>query len=84
LIKINIIKNNKIKNFSIIQTTVDNKQKMLIQNNNNIIRIESNCIIINDISLKKPKNLKGHNITQINDKIYIDGYELIDNQFKRT
>lgn len=65
-------------------TQINENNKTLIQNGENIIRIEPNCVIINDKAIEKPKGLKGHNITQINNNIYIDGYELIDNKFKKT
>lgn len=33
---------------------------------------------------KIPKKIKGNNVTQINGRIYIDGYEFINGKFKRT
>jgi hypothetical protein len=41
-------------------------------------------IITNGISYDMPKGMKGNNSTIINDKIYIDGFELVDGEWKRT
>ena len=56
-------------------------------NYNNITSIiidKEEYIIINGIKYKLPKYIKGTNITQINNHVYIDGYEFKNGKFKKT
>lgn len=61
----------------------------IFQSNNynsitSIITDKEKYIIINGIKYKLPKYIKGNNITQINNQIFIDGYEFKNGKFKRT
>lgn len=48
--------------------------------------ISNGKIIINGEQVSPPpgKNGKYHSITTINDQVYIDGYEFVDGQWKKT
>lgn len=52
--------------------------------NGNEVLVENGFAIINKIKYELPKKCKGKNITTINGKIYIDGYEFKNYKFKRT
>ena len=39
---------------------------------------------VDDIGYKLPKKSKTHCLTTIGDKVYVNGYEFKDGQFKRT
>lgn len=43
----------------------------------------NNLLIVNGVRMEKPKGA-GNNVTVINGKVYIDGYELINGKWKRT
>lgn len=45
--------------------------------------ITNNEIIIDGIKMP-PCPAPGHNITMINNKVYVNGYELINGKWKRT
>lgn len=60
---------------------------VIIQSNNiNCISINTKDRVIfsNGEVYKIPKKIKSNNVTQINGRIYIDGYEFINGKFKRT
>jgi hypothetical protein len=40
--------------------------------------------VVNGVEYKWNDNMKGNNTTQINGKVYIDGYELKNGEWKRT
>ena len=52
--------------------------------NSSIIDIKNRKIIKNKKVYDIPKHIRGNNITQIDGKIFIDGYEFVNGQFKRT
>lgn len=52
--------------------------------NGNIVWLRETEIVINGVKYPLPKKCKGNTITQINDKIYVNGYEFKDGKFKRT
>jgi hypothetical protein len=56
----------------------------IMTNGNTSIRIEDNKIFINGVEVERPAGMKGYSISQINDKIYMDGYELKNGKWKRT
>lgn len=61
----------------------------IFQSNNynnitSIITDKEKYIIINGIKYKLPKYIKGTHITQINNHVYIDGYEFKNGKFKKT
>ena len=49
-----------------------------------IINSKEKWIEINGVKYKFPKRVKGHSVSQIDNHIFIDGYEFIDCKFKRT
>ena len=49
-----------------------------------IINSKEKWIEINGVKYKFPKRVKGHSVSQIDNHIFIDGYEFIDGKFKRT
>lgn len=49
-----------------------------------IINSREKWIEINGVKYKFPKRVKGHSVSQIDNHIFIDGYEFIDGKFKRT
>ena len=49
-----------------------------------IVNSREKWIEINGIRYKFPKRVKGHSVSQIDNHIFIDGYEFIDGKFKRT
>ena len=49
-----------------------------------IINSKEKWIEINGVKYKFPKRVKGHSVYQIDNHIFIDGYEFIDGKFKRT
>ena len=49
-----------------------------------IVNTREKWIKINGIRYPFPKKIKGHSISQIDNHIFIDGYEFIDGKFKRT
>ena len=49
-----------------------------------IVNSREKWIEINGIKYKFPKRVKGHSVSQIDNHIFIDGYEFIDGKFKRT
>lgn len=52
------------------------KGQTVIQNGHNLI--------INGKTYDYPKNTKGQNVTIIDGNIYVNGYELINGEWKRT
>lgn len=52
--------------------------------NGSIIDIKNRKIIKNKKVYDIPKYIRGNNITQIDGEIFIDGYEFVNGQFKRT
>lgn len=49
-----------------------------------IINSREKWIEINGVKYKFPKRVKGHSVSQVDNHIFIDGYEFIDGKFKRT
>lgn len=49
-----------------------------------IVNSRERWIEINGIRYKFPKRVKGHSVSQVDNHIFIDGYEFIDGKFKRT
>ena len=49
-----------------------------------IVNTREKWIEINGVRYPFPKNIKGHTVSQIDNHIFIDGYEFIDGKFKRT
>ena len=49
-----------------------------------IVNSREKWIEINGIRYKFPKKVKGHSVSQVDNHIFIDGYEFIDGKFKRT
>ena len=49
-----------------------------------IVNSREKWIEINGVRYEFPKRVKGNSISQINNHIFIDGYEFINGQFKRT
>ena len=49
-----------------------------------IVNSKEKWIEINGVRYKFPKRIKGHSVSQIDNHIFIDGYEFIDGKFKRT
>lgn len=49
-----------------------------------IVNSREKWIEINGVKYKFPKRIKGHSVSQIDNHIFIDGYEFIDGKFKRT
>ena len=49
-----------------------------------IVNSREKWIEINGVRYKFPKRLKGHSVSQVDNHIFIDGYEFIDGKFKRT
>ena len=41
-------------------------------------------VIMNNIEYDMPKGMRGNNVTTINGKSYIDGFELVHGEWKRT
>lgn len=54
--------------------------------NGNSVIIDSRrrLVIINATEYPFKNEMKGSNATQINEKVYIDGYQLINGRWKRT
>ena len=49
-----------------------------------IVNSREKWIEINGIRYKFPKRVKGHSVSQVDNHIFIDGYEFINGKFKRT
>ena len=49
-----------------------------------IVNSREKWIEINGVRYKFPKRAKGHSVSQVDNHIFIDGYEFIDGKFKRT
>ena len=49
-----------------------------------IVNSREKWIEINGVRYKFPKRVKGHSVSQIDNHIFIDGYEFKDGKFKRT
>lgn len=49
-----------------------------------IVNSKEKWIEINGIKYQFPKRIKGHSVSQIDNHIFIDGYEFINGKFKRT
>lgn len=49
-----------------------------------IVNSKEKWIEINGVRYKFPKRVKGHSVSQVDNHIFIDGYEFIDGKFKRT
>ncbi|WP_297419053.1 hypothetical protein [Clostridium sp.] len=54
------------------------------QNITNISNSGERTTVINGVEYPWVKGMKGNSLTMINNKIYIDGYELKNGQWKRT
>lgn len=52
--------------------------------NYSIVNSKEKWIEINGIRYQFPKKIKGHSVSQIDNHIFIDGYEFINGKFKRT
>ena len=52
--------------------------------NYSIVNSKEKLIEINGIKYQFPKRIKGHSVSQIDNHIFIDGYEFINGKFKRT
>lgn len=52
--------------------------------NYSIVNSKEKWIEINGIKYQFPKKIKGHSVSQIDNHIFIDGYEFINGKFKRT
>ena len=52
--------------------------------NGNQVLVEEGFAIINGVKYELPKKCKGKNVSMVNGKIYIDGYEFRNRKFKRT
>lgn len=50
----------------------------------NMTSVDKKVTIINGVEYQWDKKLKGNSITTINDKVFVDGYELINGKWKRT
>ena len=49
-----------------------------------IVNSREKWIEINGVRYKFTKRVKGHSVSQVDNHIFIDGYEFIDGKFKRT
>ena len=49
-----------------------------------IVNSREKWIEINGVRYKFPNRVKGHSVSQVDNHIFIDGYEFIDGKFKRT
>ena len=49
-----------------------------------IVNSREKWIEINGVRYKFPKRVKGHSVSQVDNHIFIDGYEFIDGKYKRT
>ena len=49
-----------------------------------IVNSREKWIEINGVRYKFPKRVKGHSVSQVDNHIFIDGYEFIYGKFKRT
>lgn len=49
-----------------------------------IVNSREKWIEINDVRYPFPKRVKGHLVSQIDNHIFVDGYEFKDGKFKRT
>lgn len=49
-----------------------------------IVNSREKWIEINGVRYKFPKRVKGHSVSQIDNHIFVDGYEFKDGKFKRT
>ena len=65
-----------------IQIGICNTKNSTISENLGVVVI-GNEVIINGVKMQ-PCPAKGHNATVINNKVYLNGYELIDGEWKRT
>ena len=52
--------------------------------NYSIVNSKEKWIEINGIKYQFPKKIKGYSVSQIDNHIFIDGYEFINGKFKRT
>lgn len=60
---------------------------MNIQINNGhsvYVNQKEKSIIIDGVTYEFPKGMKGNSISTINNKTYIDGFELVNGKWKRT
>lgn len=51
------------------------------------IMLDSSSLLVNGVAYELPENIKhrsGHNLAQVNNKIYIDGYEFRNGKFRRS
>ena len=49
-----------------------------------IVNSREKWIEINGVRYKFPKRVKGHSVSQVDNHIFIDGYELKDGKWKKT
>lgn len=52
--------------------------------NGHIYILDDDYLIIDNIKYELPKKSRSNNITMINNKIYVNGYEFKNGKFKRT
>lgn len=50
--------------------------------NNTVVKIQDDYDFINDVKYKLPG--RGYNSTVIDNKVYINGYELVNGKWKKT
>ncbi len=63
------------------------KQVIYQNQDKQTIVLDDNKLIVNGKTYELPKrhqNRSGHSLTQVNNKIYIDGYEFENGMFKRS
>jgi hypothetical protein len=51
------------------------------------IMLDSSSLLVNGVAYELPKRLQnrnGHSLAQVNNRIFIDGYEFQNGKFKRT
>lgn len=61
---------------------------MIIQNQNGqTIMLDSSRLLVNGVAYELPESIKnrsGHSLAQVNQKIFIDGYEFRNGKFRRS
>ena len=66
-----------------IQISQGNVIKNSVISSNSGIVVIGNEVTINGVKMP-PCPVKGHNSTIINDKVYLNGYELVDGKWEKT
>ena len=59
------------------------KNGILLSTSNSGVVVIGNEVTINGVKMP-PCPAKGHNSTIINDKVYLNGYELVNGEWKKT